>query len=101
MNRLDHADPYAVSIIRSSRVRQRIIHALLNGARTPTDICTYQRPWLWQSSVSRELRPLVQEGIIVCLTPKRRKGRLHQVTEKGRATWSEYQRDSARSRMSR
>lgn len=67
-------------IIRSNY--RKSVFLLLDTPLRPSEIA--KKLDLRLTHVTRELRELEKKGLIVCLNPKERIGRLYQMTEKGK-----------------
>lgn len=65
----------------ASEYRQRVLHALRDRPRTPTQIAN--RISKHQSHVSKTLQELDEMGLVECLNPDAKKGRLYHLTENG------------------
>ena len=66
----------------ASRYRTRIVLDLLNGPKTPKELSVNTGFYL--SHVSSTLSDLREKGIVECLTPNLRRGKVFALTEKGR-----------------
>lgn len=71
-----------IGYILSSRLRLRLLLYLTNRVSTPTHLAEFLKEP--RSRVSVTLRELADVGIVECLTPNRKKGRLYTATEKGK-----------------
>jgi DNA-binding transcriptional ArsR family regulator len=71
----------SVSYVLSSEVRTRVLRALKVDKATPSRLAEQIDQPL--SHVSRALRELLEKELVICLTPKRRKARLYEITENG------------------
>lgn len=67
--------------LKASKYRQTVLLALLGTPRTPKDIAEDTGYYL--SHVSKTLSDLEEHGLVECLTPDRRKGRLYAATDQG------------------
>ena len=68
------------SFVMAGELRQKIVK-LLDEPKTPTqlkDAISTQ-----DSSIARTLRELSKEKIVVCLFPRKKKGKLYQLTKEG------------------
>lgn len=65
----------------ASEYRQLVLHALSEHPRTPTQIADEISKH--QSHVSKTLRELDRMGLVECLNPDAKKGRLYRLTEDG------------------
>ena len=70
-----------ISFVKSSDKRLRILSLLKNSVFTPSDISTNLSIPI--SHVSSTLSELMENRIVICLTPERRKTKLLQITDKG------------------
>lgn len=70
-----------ISFVKSSDKRLRILSMLKNSVFTPSDISTNLSIPI--SHVSSTLSELMENKIVICLTPERRKTKLFKITEKG------------------
>lgn len=66
----------------SSTYRQKIVHLLKEGPKTPKQISMESR--LHLSHVSSTLKDLVDMDIVKCLTPDLRKGKFYELTTNGK-----------------
>jgi predicted transcriptional regulator len=65
----------------ASEYRKVVIKALAEKPKTPKQIADETKYNL--SHVSRSIRQLEDRGLIKCLTPNRRKGKLYGLTDNG------------------
>ncbi|PWB53990.1 MAG: MarR family transcriptional regulator [Candidatus Methanoperedenaceae archaeon] len=70
-----------ISFVKSSDKRLRILSLLKNSVFTPSDISTNLSIPI--SHVSSTLSELIENKIVICLTPERRKTKLFKITDKG------------------
>lgn len=64
------------------RSRKRIeLFKLLEKPKTPTQLSKFMKSSL--PNVSLKLRDLSERGLVICINPEDRKGRIYQLTEKG------------------
>ena len=70
-----------VSFISRSKQRKKILSVLLEPI-TPTEIA--KKTGLYPTHVSRALREFTEKGLVKCLTPKERVGKLYRITKKGK-----------------
>lgn len=68
-------------IVKSSQRRQIVL--LLETLKTPTQIAKHLNASL--SNTSLKLADLAKQGLIECLNPKDRKGRIYKLTARGEA----------------
>ena len=69
-----------VGYVMASKNRRAIISKLVNPT-TPTILANRSNQNL--ANVSRTLTELTKRGLVVCLTPKKRVGRIYSLTRKG------------------
>jgi len=67
--------------VKASEYRQNVLLSLTGSFRTPKDIAGETDYYL--SHISNTLSDLEDHGLVKCVTPDRRKGRLYDLTEKG------------------
>ena len=72
----------AVSLIKSSDYRRRVLSAIGNGVVMPTEIA--KKINLRLNHVSMVLAELKENNLVKCLNEENRKGRLYQLTELGK-----------------
>jgi len=77
----------AISFIKSSEYRQKIIKALQDNILIPSEIS--QKTNLRLSHISAYLKDLKEHHIVECLNEKNKKGRLYQLTELGKNAFKE------------
>jgi len=65
----------------ASKYRRGVVLALRNRPMTPTEIS--REMGVGTACISRSLRELAEKQIVICLTPKRKKGRVYSLTKKG------------------
>ncbi len=70
-----------ISFVKSSDKRLRILSMLKNSVSTPSDISL--KLGVPISHVSSTLSELMENKMVICLTPERRKTKLYKITEKG------------------
>jgi len=66
----------------ASSYRRRVLVKLLDDFKTPSQLCTELS--LLSEQLSRTLKELSDKGLITCLNPQARKGRLYSLTPQGR-----------------
>jgi DNA-binding MarR family transcriptional regulator len=71
-----------VGIVRASQHRQDILGILAHRSSTPKEMAEALKIHL--SQVTRNLREMEKRGMIECMTPQLRKGRIYTITNKGR-----------------
>ena len=72
----------ALSLLKSSDYRHKIIEAIGNDTLTPSEIAAKTK--LRLNHVSMFLRELKENHLVKCLNEDRRKGRLYELTELGK-----------------
>ncbi|MBI5228789.1 ArsR family transcriptional regulator [Candidatus Micrarchaeota archaeon] len=71
-----------VSFVKRGKIRREVLKILSINPRTPTELAKETK--FHRSAVSRALLDLESKGLVTCLTPKEKLGRLYQATEKGK-----------------
>jgi DNA-binding MarR family transcriptional regulator len=66
----------------ASKYRVKVVFSLYQHPKTPSQIAG--ETGLGRSHVSRTLKELLEMGITLCLTPNARKGKVYQLTKKGK-----------------
>jgi len=66
----------------SSSISRKVLHALQIGYQTPTGLSKFLKISL--SNISTKLSELKRRGLVDCINPERRKGRIYVITEKGK-----------------
>ena len=72
----------AISLLKSSKYRLRIIKAINNDTLTPSEIADKTKIRL--NHVSMFLKELKENKLVECLNEEARKGRLYELTELGK-----------------
>ncbi len=72
----------AISLIKSSGYRQKVLKAIGNNIATPTEIA--KNVGLRLNHVSMVLAELKENNLVICLNEDTKKGRLYQLTELGK-----------------
>jgi predicted transcriptional regulator len=75
-------DNYILGFVLASDYRKKIMLSLQDRPSTPSIIS--EKTSLYPSHVSLTLSELVEKKLVVCLTPKLRKGRLYELTSEGK-----------------
>ncbi|MDW7727643.1 MAG: winged helix-turn-helix domain-containing protein [Candidatus Methanoperedens sp.] len=70
-----------ISFVKASDKRLRILLMLKSSVSTPSDVST--KLSIPISHVSSTLGELVENNLVICLTPERRKTKLYKTTDKG------------------
>ena len=72
---------HLVSFVKRGRVRRQVLSTILTEPRMPAEIARITKNH--RPSVSRALLELKEKGLVECLTPNEKLGRLYKVTESG------------------
>ena len=72
----------------SSTYRQKLMYCLDEGQKTPKQLA--KESGINFSHISNVLRQLQEIGVVECLTPELRKGRIYRLTKKGKKLVKEY-----------
>jgi len=75
-----------VSFLIASSYRRKIVSCLLDGPKTPSAISKLTNIRI--EHVTRAIRELEEKNLVKCLTPRSRRGRLYEITELGKETFS-------------
>ena len=67
--------------VQASKYRTKIVDSLASSPKTPSQIT--KETGLFKSHISTVLKELVTEGIIICLTPDLRRGKIYGLTSIG------------------
>jgi len=78
----DIVDWDALSFIYASEYRKKIIKTLSKTPQTPKEISENVKIRI--THVSRTLKELSDRDLVICKTPYRNKGKIYDLTEKGR-----------------
>jgi len=73
---------HLIGYVLASEYRKKVVLVLKDKPLTPVMIA--EKTSLHASHISNTLSELTKENIVVCLTPKLRKGRLYDLTKDGR-----------------
>ncbi len=79
---LPEFDWHAYGLVVGSEYRRKVVISLGTGPKTPTQISEVIE--VHRNHVSATLKELSEAGIVICLTPDLRKGKVFQLTERGR-----------------
>ncbi len=71
-----------LGFIIGSEYRQKILFSLDSGMRTPKKISKETNIQI--NHVSNILKELTEKGLVKCQTPDLRKGRIYEITQKGK-----------------
>ena len=66
----------------ASSISRKVLYALRMGYETPTSLSKFLKISL--SNISTKLGELKKRGLVACINPERRKGRVYVITEKGK-----------------
>ena len=75
-------DSYLLGFVLASKYRKKILQALQEKPLTPATIA--EKTEIYPSHVSMTLVELTKKNLVVCLTPKLKKGRLYVLTKEGK-----------------
>jgi predicted transcriptional regulator len=71
-----------VGFVKASDYRLRILFALVQNNKTPIELKTELK--LYITHISTTLKELVNKGLVECLTPELKKGRIFALTQAGK-----------------
>lgn len=71
-----------LALIQRSKNKKKILIYLKNGIKTPSQIAKAEK--IDNAHVSKYLKSLKEEGLIVCLNEEDTQGRLHMITDLGK-----------------
>jgi len=74
-------DSYLLGFVLASKYRKKILQSLQDKPLTPAIIS--EKTGIYPSHVSMTLVELTKKNLVVCLTPKLKKGRLYDLTKEG------------------
>lgn len=80
----------AVSFVKRGKVRKEVLGELANAPATPTEVSKEIKKH--RSAVSRAILDLEQEGLVKCLTPSEKLGRLYRATHMGQKVMEKIKR---------
>lgn len=69
----------------ASNYRKKIISALAKGEKTPAQLA--EEAGIYLSHVCATLSDLAKKGLVTCLTPSLRRGKIYSLTKEGRAVF--------------
>ncbi|CAD6368618.1 putative transcription regulator [metagenome] len=75
-------DSYTLGFVLASEYRKKVMIALQDKPSTPSVIS--EKTKIYPSHISNTLSELVEKKLVVCLTPKLKKGRLYELTVNGK-----------------
>ncbi len=73
-------NPYKLSFVLRGSIRKKVVLAL-DSQKIPSQIKSETK--LEDSNVSRTLKELENEGIVKCITPNEKTGRIYELTKVG------------------
>jgi len=73
---------YTLGFVLASEHRKKVMLALQDKPSTPSIIS--EKTKIYPSHISNTLSELVEKKLVVCLTPKLKKGRLYELTANGK-----------------
>lgn len=73
---------YKIGYVVASNYRKKVLLALQEKPMTPIGVS--KKTSIYPSHISTALKELNEKMLVVCLTPKLRKGRLYDLTKEGR-----------------
>ena len=73
---------YILGFVLASEYRKKVMLSLQDKPLTPSIIS--EKTKIYPSHVSNTLNELVEKKLVVCLTPKLKKGRLYELTLNGK-----------------
>ena len=76
-------DSYLLGYVLASNYRKKVLQSLQDKPLTPAMIA--EKTEIYPSHVSMTLVELTKKNLVVCLTPKLKKGRLYDLTKEGRS----------------
>jgi DNA-binding MarR family transcriptional regulator len=75
-----------ISFVKRGKVRARVLQNI-SKPRTPTELSEMIQAH--RSTTSRAILSLENKGLVKCLTPKQKMGRLYLITDKGKRVLKE------------
>jgi predicted transcriptional regulator len=66
----------------ASSISRKVLYMLTSGSETPTSLSKSLKVSL--SNISTKLSELRRRGLVSCINPQRKKGRIYMITSKGR-----------------
>ena len=78
----DQPDWNTIGFVVASKYRRKVIGALQKGEKTPKAMSIETSIRL--NHLSNVLRRLAEKGLVLCLTPRRKKGRIYTLTDEGK-----------------
>ena len=81
-------DSYNLGFVLASEYRKKVMIALQDKPTTPSAISEITK--IYPSHISNTLSELAEKKLVVCLTPKLKKGRLYELTNSGKKLLSSF-----------
>lgn len=75
-------DSYTLGFVLASEYRKKVMIVLQDKPSTPSIIS--EKTKIYPSHISNTLSELAEKKLVVCLTPKLKKGRLYELTKQGK-----------------
>lgn len=85
---------FIIGRIQASSYRRRILEVLSKKDRSPKGIAKLSKIYL--SHISKFLKELEKYGLIKCLTPGLRKGKIYAITKQGRKVLKEIKNNNSK-----
>lgn len=73
---------YRLGFVLASKYRKNVVKTLQEKSMTPGEIA--KETEIYPSHISTALKELTDKKIVVCVTPKLKKGRLYNLTKEGK-----------------
>ncbi len=70
-----------INYVKRSQYRLKVIMSLEDDVKIPSEIANDAE--IYQNYISNTLRQLKEHGLIECINPEVRKGKLYRLTDKG------------------
>ena len=70
-----------LSFVKASSYRKKVLESIEEYPKTPTQIADKLK--IHRNNISNTLKELKQYGLVECINPEVRKGRLYRLTDKG------------------
>ena len=70
-----------INYVKRSKYRLKVIMSLEDDVKIPSEIANDAE--IFQNHISNTLRQLKEHGLIECINPEVKKGRLYRLTDKG------------------
>lgn len=75
-------DWHAYGVVIGSEYRKKVVNSITSGPRTPNEIA--EITGIHRNHISSTLKDLTAKGVVACLTPDLRKGKLFALTDLGK-----------------